>query len=77
MSRVVDIYARLDQLNNTVQAARVVKQNLRANDWARVQRDYSDHADFIQAMGKAFGKPERVRVKTDEGEVILDSIRYR
>lgn len=76
MSQVVDISARLDQLNNTVQAARVVKQNLRATDWARVQREHSDHADFIQAMGNAFGKPKRVQVKSG-AEVVLDSDRYR
>lgn len=38
MSVVTDISGRLERLNNTVQAARVVKQNLRATDWQRVQR---------------------------------------
>lgn len=77
MSEVTDISGRLNHLNDVVRAARVVKKNQRANDWSRVQRDHPDHAEFIQAMGQSFGKPQHVRVKTEAGEVILDSERYK
>jgi hypothetical protein len=74
--KVIDISRRLERLNNTVQAARVVKQNLRATDWQRVQREHPDHAAFISAVSASIGKPKRVQVKTDAGDVILDSRRY-
>lgn len=77
MPEITDISGRLDRLNDRVRASRVVKQNKRANDWSRVQREHPDHAEFIQALGQVFGKPQHVRVKTDAGEVILDSERYK
>lgn len=77
MSDLTDISGRLDRLNDKVRAARVVKQNQRATDWARVQREHPDHAAFIAAMGAAFGKPKRVQVLSDCRESILDSDRYQ
>lgn len=77
MPEITDISSRLNQLNDVVRAARVVKQNQRATDWSRVQREHPDHAEFIQAMGAAFGKLKRVQVETNAGEVIMDSERYK
>jgi hypothetical protein len=45
-------------------------------DWSTVQKCHPDHADFIRAITGAFGKPAFVGVKTDAGEVLMDSRRY-
>lgn len=84
MAEVTDIQGRLGRLANTVSAkqeernrTRAVLNDRKRDDWSRVAAGHPDHADFIQAMGATFGKPKRVRVKTDDGEVILDSDRYK
>ena len=46
------------------------------DDWSRVCADHPDHAQFIRAVTQLFGKPDRLAVKTDAGEVVMDSRRY-
>lgn len=45
-------------------------------DWSRVTADHPDHADFIRAVAQLFGKPDRLTVTNDAGEVLMDSRRY-
>jgi hypothetical protein len=51
--------------------------NQKAEDWKRVQEEHPEQAEFITAMSAVFGKPASVQVKTDKGDVILDTERYR
>jgi hypothetical protein len=53
------------------------KKQQKASDWKRVQEEHPEQAEFITAMSAVFGKPASVQVKTDEGDVILDTDRYR
>ena len=86
MSSVIDLQAKLGNLQNHVNAKRLEQckqkqerqaatQSQRAADWARVRTDYPDHARVITAIVRGFGKPARVVVKAG-GETLLDSRRY-
>jgi len=80
---MADLTESLNRLNATVSAKtgeRNQKQSVlndrKRDDWSRVAADHPDHADFIRAVTGAFGKPAFVGVKTDAGEVLMDSRRY-
>ena len=83
MAEVIDIQGRLGRLANTVSAKQEERNRTRAAlmarkkcDWDAVCELHPDHADFIRAITGAFGKPDFVGVKTDAGEVLMDSRRY-
>ena len=68
---------KLKQLGQAISAGAQTKRDMKADDWAQVQRHHPEMAEFITAMSAVFGKPASVQVKTDEGDVILDTDRYR
>lgn len=87
MAEVIDLDARLGRLKSTVRAKQAVRneqakatqsarQARKAADWSTVQEHYPDHARFISDCNAVCGKPERVKVTANSGEVILDSERY-
>jgi len=80
---MADLTESLNRLNATVSAKSVERNRTQAvmndrkrDDWSRVAADHPDHADFIRAVTQLFGKPDRLTVKTDAGEVLMDSRRY-
>ena len=80
---MADLTESLNRLNATVSAKtgdrnqrQAVLNDRKRDDWSRVAADHPDHADFIRAVTGAFGKPAFVGVKTDAGEVLMDSRRY-
>jgi hypothetical protein len=80
---VADLTESLNRLNATVSAKtgdrkqrQAVLNDRKRDDWSRVAADHPDHADFIRAVTGTFGKPAFVGVKTDAGEVLMDSRRY-
>lgn len=83
MAEVTDIQGRLGRLANTVSAKQAERERKRAvlndrkrDDWSRVTADHPDHADFIRAVAQLFGKPDRLTVTNDAGEVLINSRRY-
>ena len=87
MSQVIDLDARLGRLNSTVRAKQAkrneqakvtqsAKAARKAADWSTLQEHYPDHARFISDFNAVFGKPARVKVTANSGDVILDSERY-
>jgi len=68
---------KLKKLGQSISAGAQAKRDMKADDWAQVQRHHPDQAEFIYAMGAVFGKPASVQVKTDKGDVILDTNRYK
>ena len=80
---MADLTESLNRLNATVSAKtgdrkqrQAVLNDRKRDDWSRVAADHPDHADFIRAVTGTFGKPAFVGVKTDAGEVLMDSRRY-
>jgi hypothetical protein len=67
---------KLKKLGQSISAGAQAKRDRKTSDWARVQTEHPDQAHFISAIGAVFGKPKHVQVKTDSGDVILDSSRY-
>ena len=51
--------------------------NQKAEDWKRLQEEHPEQARHITDIARVFGRPAQVVVTTDEGEVVLDSDRYR
>jgi hypothetical protein len=68
---------KLKQLGQSISAGAQAKRDRKTSDWERVQEEHPDQAEFIAAMSAVFGKPASVQVKTDKGDVILDTERYR
>lgn len=68
---------KLSKLGASIHGESQAKQSQKSADWSRVQQECPEQAEHIAAMFAAFGKPERVRVKNAEGELILDSNRYK
>jgi hypothetical protein len=80
---MADLTESLNRLTATVSAKtgernqkQAVLNDRKRDDWSRVTADHPDHADFIRAVTGAFGKPAFVGVKTDAGDVLMDSRRY-
>ena len=80
---MADLTESLNRLNATVSAKTGERNQKQAalndrkrEDWSRVVSEHPDHADFIRAVSQLFGKPDRLTVKTDAGEVVMDSRRY-
>lgn len=80
---MADLTESLNRLNATVSAKtgernqkQAVLNDRKRDDWSRVAADHPGHADFIRGITGAFGKPAFVGVKTDAGDVLMDSRRY-
>lgn len=73
---MADLTDSLNRLNATVRAKRSAVQSRKRDDWSRVESEHADHAAFIRAVSGAFGKPSKVRVTSEAGEVLMDSRRY-
>jgi hypothetical protein len=87
MAEIIDLDARLGRLSKTVKAGiaqrneqakatQSAKAARKAADWETVVEHYPDHARFIRDFNSVFGKPARVKVTAESGDVILDSERY-
>lgn len=74
---MADLIDSLNRLNATVSAKRSVVQSRKRDDWSRVESEHPDHAAFIRSVAQLFGKPDRLRVTNNAGEVVMDSERYR
>jgi hypothetical protein len=77
MKNTNDLQDRLNAMAEAskirAQAAIEAKQSHRLMQWHAVKTQAPEIADFMQDIAKAFGKPARVTVVLNSGEVILDS----
>lgn len=67
----------LGRLGDRLSEKHQEERTRKADDWQRVQDEHPDVAQFITDVASVFGKPASVVVKTTEGDVILDSSRYK